>query len=190
MNFTPTPSPRLGGRSGIGLCGNGFAADFYREVAAFVDADIRALVHRVLADEGHADFVVEKVRAAIAADPRVAGRLALWGRRGGGGVESGSAGGCRSGRPDPAPDRNRRSSWNGSRRNQPDVLKVGRKPHGADGEARPSSLRKPPPTEWSPQTTRRPMVVCDHFPKEATPTPLRSRRAARSPRRDRRRRSC
>ena len=50
-------------------------------VAAFVDPDTRALVHQVLADEGHADFVIEKVRAAIAADPRVAGRLALWGRR-------------------------------------------------------------------------------------------------------------
>jgi len=61
--------------------GNGFAADFYREVAAFVDADTRALVHQVLADEAHADFVVETVRSAIAADPRVAGRLALWGRR-------------------------------------------------------------------------------------------------------------
>ena len=65
----------------LAYVGNGFAADFYREVAAFVDADTRALVHRVLVDEGHADFVVEKVRAAIAADPRVAGRLALWGRR-------------------------------------------------------------------------------------------------------------
>jgi hypothetical protein len=65
----------------LAYVGNGFAADFYREVAAFVDADTRALVHHVLADEGHADFVVEKVRAAIAADPRVAGRLALWGRR-------------------------------------------------------------------------------------------------------------
>jgi hypothetical protein len=61
--------------------GDGFAADFYREVAAFVDSDTRSLVHEVLADAGHADFVVEKVRAAIDADPRVAGRLALWGRR-------------------------------------------------------------------------------------------------------------
>jgi tRNA isopentenyl-2-thiomethyl-A-37 hydroxylase MiaE len=61
--------------------GDGFAADFYREVAAFVDADTRRLVHEVLADAGHADFVVEKVRAAIEADPKVAGRLALWGRR-------------------------------------------------------------------------------------------------------------
>lgn len=65
----------------LAYVGNGFAADFYREVAAFVDPDTRALVHQVLADEGHADFVIEKVRAAIAADPRIAGRLALWGRR-------------------------------------------------------------------------------------------------------------
>ena len=65
----------------LAYVGNGFAADFYREVAAFVDADTRAVVHRVLADEGHADFVIEEVRAAIAADPRLAGRLALWGRR-------------------------------------------------------------------------------------------------------------
>jgi tRNA-(MS[2]IO[6]A)-hydroxylase (MiaE)-like len=61
--------------------GDGFAADFYREVAAFVDPLTRNLVHQVLADAGHADFVVEKVRTAIQADPRVAGRLALWGRR-------------------------------------------------------------------------------------------------------------
>jgi hypothetical protein len=61
--------------------GDGIAADFYREVAAFVDANTRALVHEVLADAGHADFVVEKVRSAIAADPRIGGRLALWGRR-------------------------------------------------------------------------------------------------------------
>jgi hypothetical protein len=61
--------------------GDGFAADFYREVAAFVDSETRSLVHEVLADAGHADFVVEKVRAAISADAKVAGRLALWGRR-------------------------------------------------------------------------------------------------------------
>jgi hypothetical protein len=61
--------------------GDGIAADFYREVAAFVDSETRSLVHEVLADAGHADFVVEKVRAAISADAKVAGRLALWGRR-------------------------------------------------------------------------------------------------------------
>ena len=61
--------------------GDGIAADFYREVAAYLDEDTRALVLEVLEDTGHADFVVERVRAAIEADPRVAGRLALWGRR-------------------------------------------------------------------------------------------------------------
>ena len=61
--------------------GDGFAADFYREVAAFVDADTRNLVHEVLADEGHEAYVIERVRTATAADPKSAGRLALWGRR-------------------------------------------------------------------------------------------------------------
>lgn len=61
--------------------GDGIAADFYREVAAYVDEDTRNLVLEVLADTGHADFVVGRVRAAIDEDPRVAGRLALWARR-------------------------------------------------------------------------------------------------------------
>ncbi|RCK70935.1 hydroxylase [Desertihabitans brevis] len=61
--------------------GDGFAADFYREVAAYVDGGTRACVHAVLANESTAEYVVDRVRAAIADDPRVAGRLALWGRR-------------------------------------------------------------------------------------------------------------
>jgi hypothetical protein len=61
--------------------GDGIAVDFYREVAQFVDEDTRALVLDVLSDAGHADFVVEKVRGAIEADPTVGGRLALWARR-------------------------------------------------------------------------------------------------------------
>ena len=35
----------------------------------------------VLEDTGHSAFAVDRVRAAIEADPRLAGRLALWGRR-------------------------------------------------------------------------------------------------------------
>ena len=35
----------------------------------------------MFADTGHSEFAVDRVRAAIQADPRVAGRLALWGRR-------------------------------------------------------------------------------------------------------------
>ena len=34
-----------------------------------------------MADTGQADFVVEHIRDAIAEDPKIAGRLALWGRR-------------------------------------------------------------------------------------------------------------
>jgi hypothetical protein len=61
--------------------GDGLANDFYREVAAFVDADTRTLVLEVFADSGQAEFVVERVRAAIEEDPKVGGRLALWARR-------------------------------------------------------------------------------------------------------------
>jgi hypothetical protein len=61
--------------------GDGIATDFYREVTAFVDSSTRELVLEVLADAGHSEFAVHRVRAAIAADPAVGGRLALWGRR-------------------------------------------------------------------------------------------------------------
>jgi hypothetical protein len=61
--------------------GSGFADDFYAEVAVKVDPETRTLVDEVLSDGGHDDFVVAHVRAGIEADPRVAGRLALWGRR-------------------------------------------------------------------------------------------------------------
>jgi len=61
--------------------GDGMAADFYREIAAYVDESTRELILATLADTGQADFVVEHVRDAIAKDPKIAGRLALWGRR-------------------------------------------------------------------------------------------------------------
>src|SRR5215218_7669731 len=61
--------------------GDGLATDFYREIASFLPDPDKALVLEVLADTGHAEFAVREVRAAIAADARVAGRLALWGRR-------------------------------------------------------------------------------------------------------------
>jgi hypothetical protein len=61
--------------------GDGIAADFYRAVAELVDPQTRELVLRVLADTGHAEFVIARVRAAIAADPQLGGRLALWARR-------------------------------------------------------------------------------------------------------------
>src|SRR5881227_1880145 len=61
--------------------GDGLATDFYREVATFLPDPDRRLVLEVLADTGHADFAVREVRAAIAADRKLAGRLSLWGRR-------------------------------------------------------------------------------------------------------------
>jgi hypothetical protein len=61
--------------------GDGVAADFYVAVAGLLDPQTKALVTEILADTGHAEFAIARVRAAIEADPRVAGRLALWARR-------------------------------------------------------------------------------------------------------------
>jgi hypothetical protein len=61
--------------------GDGIATDFYREISAYVDPATQALVRSVLQDVGQAEFAVKAVREATAADPRIAGRLALWGRR-------------------------------------------------------------------------------------------------------------
>jgi hypothetical protein len=61
--------------------GDGMAADFYREIAAYLDSRTRDLIVSSLEDAGQSEFVVDRVRAGIAADPKLAGRLALWGRR-------------------------------------------------------------------------------------------------------------
>ncbi|KRF00290.1 hydroxylase [Nocardioides sp. Soil777] len=61
--------------------GDGLAADFYREIAAYLDEDTRDLIISALDDAGHSAFVVERVRRGIEQDPRLGGRLALWGRR-------------------------------------------------------------------------------------------------------------
>lgn len=61
--------------------GDGMAADFYREIAAYLDPRTRDVVISSLADSGHAAFVIARVQAAITADHKLGGRLALWGRR-------------------------------------------------------------------------------------------------------------
>jgi hypothetical protein len=61
--------------------GDGLAADFYREIAAYLDAGTRDLIIASLEDTGQADFAVRHIRQAIEADPKLSGRLALWGRR-------------------------------------------------------------------------------------------------------------
>ena len=61
--------------------GDGLASDFYREIAAYLDEGTRELVLDTLSGTGHSEFVIEAIRTAIRTDPRVGGRLALWGRR-------------------------------------------------------------------------------------------------------------
>ena len=61
--------------------GDGLAADFYREIATYLDADTRDLILTTLDDTGQSAFAVDRVRRAIEADPKIAGRLALWARR-------------------------------------------------------------------------------------------------------------
>ena len=50
--------------------GDGLAADFYREIAAYLDSATRDLVIASLEDSGEADFVVDRIRQAIAARTR------------------------------------------------------------------------------------------------------------------------
>ena len=61
--------------------GDGMAADFYREVAQFVDDQTRELIDDVLTQGGRAEFAVSEVHAAVAENPAATGRLALWARR-------------------------------------------------------------------------------------------------------------
>ena len=61
--------------------GDSIATDFYREIGSVLDEETAALVLEVCSELGQTAVVVEEVRAAIERDPRVAGRLALWGRR-------------------------------------------------------------------------------------------------------------
>src|SRR5689334_20411436 len=60
--------------------GDGLAADFYREIAAFLDPDTRTLIIETMSGTSHSEFVLDQMRSAISTDPRVGGRLALWGR--------------------------------------------------------------------------------------------------------------
>ncbi len=61
--------------------GDSISEDFYREVGAVLDEETAAIVLEVCSELGKTAVVIEEVRGAIARDPRVAGRLALWGRR-------------------------------------------------------------------------------------------------------------
>jgi hypothetical protein len=61
--------------------GDSIADDFFREVSAFLAPPDRALVLQVLHDSKYGEFACDEIRAAIAADPKVANRLSMWARR-------------------------------------------------------------------------------------------------------------
>lgn len=80
--FHARTEPRTWGEALVkAYVGDGLAADFYREVAQFVDSSTRALVIEALADAGNSAFAVREVGRLIASDPTAASRLSLWGRR-------------------------------------------------------------------------------------------------------------
>ncbi|MFI6508490.1 ferritin-like fold-containing protein [Streptosporangium sp. NPDC050855] len=66
---------------GTGIALDFYREAFYREAAAGMGEETRSLVDEVLADEERSQFAVERVRAALEEDPKLAGRLALWSRR-------------------------------------------------------------------------------------------------------------
>ncbi len=61
--------------------GDAITDDFLREIADGLAEPDRQLVLDVLHDSRYAEFAAAEMRAAIAADPRVANRLSMWARR-------------------------------------------------------------------------------------------------------------
>lgn len=61
--------------------GSSIASDFYAECGRFVDPQTRALVEQVLDDTDHYAYAKQELEAAIVRDPKLAARMALWGRR-------------------------------------------------------------------------------------------------------------
>jgi hypothetical protein len=61
--------------------GDGIASDFYREISIYLDEETRDLVLGAVDGSAKVSFVRQTVRQAIEADPKVASRLGLWGRR-------------------------------------------------------------------------------------------------------------
>lgn len=61
--------------------GDAMAADFYLAIADGMPDEVADVVHAVLAETKHSQFVVAEVRAAVTASAKQRSRLALWSRR-------------------------------------------------------------------------------------------------------------
>jgi len=80
--FHHRTEPRTWGEALVkAYVGDGLAADFYLEVAQYVDDSTRQLVTEALADSGNAEFAIREVGSLIRSDPTAVSRLSLWARR-------------------------------------------------------------------------------------------------------------
>jgi 1,2-phenylacetyl-CoA epoxidase catalytic subunit len=80
--FNASTAPRSWHESLVkAYVGDGLAADFYREVAGWLDEPTQKLVLEVLDDTGHSAFAEREVKAACEEDRTAKDRLTLWGRR-------------------------------------------------------------------------------------------------------------
>lgn len=61
--------------------GDAMAADLYGAIAGSLPDEVAGVVHSVLAETAHSQFVVAEVRAAVNSSGRQRSRLALWSRR-------------------------------------------------------------------------------------------------------------
>ena len=59
----------------------GILDDFFTKVAGGLPADLQARVDEIYTVESHDPLLSEQLRLAIAAEPKVAAHLAMWGRR-------------------------------------------------------------------------------------------------------------
>ncbi len=57
------------------------SADFYRAISKYVDAGTRELIEKIQDSEETTEVLRKRLKSALADDPRLASRLALWGRR-------------------------------------------------------------------------------------------------------------
>jgi hypothetical protein len=60
---------------------SGILDDFFVKLASGLHDDLAKRVAAIYAIDSHEDLVAQQIREAIDADPKVAARLALWGRR-------------------------------------------------------------------------------------------------------------